>query len=232
SALDAALRKSDAIRAELAKATTLDTQPRRRVKGYVSRGQGQSGLLLKRRSGSIRNTEEDHFNDDRFKKAIKWMKKDFFGKHIKNISIQRRLINCFLVPALGSQIVDLDAVILTPNGKVSCLEFKRKYPAIRMKVFGLDSHPHIKLINHLGNYSIGISHIILVPPDWDKNTSPLDMLKDTTGKELWHWLAVDLNRRRQKLSATPDQSGTVNLCHIMNSALKNASRSSLASSRA
>ncbi|GKS08016.1 hypothetical protein PSTH1771_23390 [Pseudomonas syringae pv. theae] len=38
--------------------------------------------------------------------------------------------------------------------------------------------------------------------------------------------------RRQKLSATPDQSGTVNLCHIMNSALKNASRSSLASSRA
>ncbi|WP_206539574.1 hypothetical protein, partial [Pseudomonas avellanae] len=34
--------------------------------------------------------------------------------------------------------------------------------------------------------------------------------------------------RRQKLSATPDQSGTVNLCHIMNSALKNASRSSLA----
>ncbi|MCQ4654017.1 hypothetical protein, partial [Pseudomonas syringae] len=41
-ALDAALRKSDAIRAELAKATTLDTQPRHRVKGYVSRGQGQS----------------------------------------------------------------------------------------------------------------------------------------------------------------------------------------------
>ncbi|WP_206735707.1 hypothetical protein, partial [Pseudomonas syringae] len=39
-ALDASLRKSDAIRAELAKATTLDTQPRRRVKGYVSRGQG------------------------------------------------------------------------------------------------------------------------------------------------------------------------------------------------
>ncbi len=114
-----------------------------------------SGLLLKRRSGSIRNTEEDHFNNDRFKKASTWMKKDFFGKHIKNISIQRRLVNCFLVPALGSQIVDLDAVILTPNGKVSCLEFKRKYPAIRMKVFGLDSHPHIKLIKHLDNYSIG-----------------------------------------------------------------------------
>ncbi|KWS71414.1 hypothetical protein AL052_20090 [Pseudomonas amygdali pv. eriobotryae] len=152
-----------------------------------------SGLLLKRRSGSIRNTEEDHFNNDRFKKASTWMKKDFFGKHIKNISIQRRLVNCFLVPALGSQIVDLDAVILTPDGKVSCLEFKRKYPAIRMKVFGLDSHPHIKLIKHLDNYSIGIRHIILVPPDWDKNTSPLDMLKDTMGRELWHWLAVDLN---------------------------------------
>ncbi|WP_219811990.1 hypothetical protein, partial [Pseudomonas syringae] len=43
-ALDASLRKSDAIRAELAKATTLDTQPRRRVKGYVSRGQGHLGF--------------------------------------------------------------------------------------------------------------------------------------------------------------------------------------------
>ncbi|WP_218962859.1 hypothetical protein, partial [Pseudomonas avellanae] len=40
----AALRKSDAIRAELAKATTLDTQPRRRVKGYVSRGQGHHSV--------------------------------------------------------------------------------------------------------------------------------------------------------------------------------------------
>ncbi|WP_445940144.1 hypothetical protein, partial [Pseudomonas syringae group genomosp. 3] len=40
-ALDASLRKSDAIRAELANATTLDTQPRRRAEGYVSRGQGQ-----------------------------------------------------------------------------------------------------------------------------------------------------------------------------------------------
>ncbi|WP_426118618.1 hypothetical protein, partial [Pseudomonas sp. DSP3-2-2] len=39
-ALDSALRKPDAIREELANATTLDTQPRRRVKGYVSRGQG------------------------------------------------------------------------------------------------------------------------------------------------------------------------------------------------
>ncbi|WP_426117244.1 amidohydrolase family protein, partial [Pseudomonas sp. DSP3-2-2] len=40
--LDSALRKPDAIREELANATTLDTQPRRRVKGYVSRGQGQN----------------------------------------------------------------------------------------------------------------------------------------------------------------------------------------------
>ena len=41
-ALDTALRKSDAIRKELANAATLDTQPGRRVKGYVSRGQGQN----------------------------------------------------------------------------------------------------------------------------------------------------------------------------------------------
>ncbi|WP_430624358.1 TnsA endonuclease N-terminal domain-containing protein [Pseudomonas avellanae] len=46
------------------------------------------------------------------------------------------------------------------------------------------------------------------------------------------WVLITEKGRRQKLSATPDQSGTVNLCHIMNSALKNASRSSLASSRA
>ncbi|WP_235390754.1 hypothetical protein, partial [Pseudomonas avellanae] len=38
---------------------------------------------------------------------------------------------------------------------------------------------------------------------------------DTTSGQTILW-------RRQKLSATPDQSGTVNLCHIMNSALKNA----------
>ena len=37
--------------------------------------------------------------------------------------------------------------------------------------------------------------------------------------------------RRQKLSATPDQSGTVCLCLITNSVLKNASPSSLASFR-
>ncbi|MDG6413342.1 hypothetical protein QCD78_11500, partial [Pseudomonas syringae pv. actinidiae] len=42
----AALRKSDAIRAELAKATTLDTQPRHRVKGYVSRGQGHLMVII------------------------------------------------------------------------------------------------------------------------------------------------------------------------------------------
>ncbi|WP_219726998.1 hypothetical protein, partial [Pseudomonas syringae] len=51
--LDAALRKSDAIRAELAKATTLDTQPRHRVKGYVSRGQGHGGYDF----SSLKRTE-------------------------------------------------------------------------------------------------------------------------------------------------------------------------------
>ncbi|QVX16566.1 hypothetical protein DB356_18625 [Pseudomonas congelans] len=151
-----------------------------------------NSLSLKKRPTAVRNTKEEHFEDERFEKSCTWIKKDFFKKHVRNLSIQRRLINCFLVPQLGSQIVDLDAVILAPDKKISCLEFKRKYPSINAKVFGLDIHPHIKLISYLQEKSINTRHIILVPPDWDKNTSPLDMLKDSTGKNLWHWLAVNL----------------------------------------
>ncbi|UQW68437.1 hypothetical protein [Pseudomonas avellanae] len=62
--------------------------------------------------------------------------------------------------------------------------------------------------------------------------SPGDLVEFSPTHGIASGLFLLITGRRQKLSATPDQSGTVNLCHIMNSALKNASRSSLASSRA
>lgn len=152
-----------------------------------------NSLPLKRRSGNLRNIKKYHFDDSRFKIASKWIKKRNFSKQIESLSIQRRLINCYIVPNLNSQIVDLDAIILTRDKKISCLEFKRKYPAKQNKTFGLDAHPHIGLIKHFAHYSIRIRHLILVPPDWNKYTSPLSMLDDEIGKGLWHWLAVDLS---------------------------------------
>ncbi len=159
-------------------------------------------LPFKAEYGTIRNTEEKHFSDARFKIAMTWMEKKFFECELKNLSIHRRLINCFLVPALGRQIVDLDAIILTPDNSIDCLEFKRKYPAMGTKSFGLDAHPHIKLIKHLDQYSINLRHIILVSPDWNKDTSPLEMLEDEKVKAQWHWLVANL---------TPDAIGTITM---------------------
>jgi len=150
-------------------------------------------LPLKLPQNSIKNTGEDFFNEDRYEIAKKWMRKKKFENEIKNISIHRRLINCVIVPTLGRQIVDLDAVVLSSENNLCCLEFKRKYPSEKIKVFGIDEYPHIKIINFLSNLSISMRHLILVSPNWNKDTSPLSMLEDIVNHSRWRWLAATLD---------------------------------------
>jgi hypothetical protein len=150
-------------------------------------------LPAKGPSRSIRDTDEEFFDEKRYRIASYWMRKNEFSEEIKKTSLHRRLINCIIVPALGRQIVDLDAVILTQNNSLQCLEFKRKYPSKNKKTFGLDTHPHIELIKTLSLFSIGMRHLILVSPNWDKDYSPLTMLEDNGSHKHWRWLAANLD---------------------------------------
>jgi hypothetical protein len=121
------------------------------------------------------------------------MSDNSFNTTITDLSRQRRLLNCVLAPALGGQVVDLDAVILTPENSIRIIEFKRKYPSRGMRAFGLDLHPHIILLRYLSIFSIAIKHIVLVPPVWDKHKSPLKLLEHEDLKQNWCWLIADLD---------------------------------------
>lgn len=152
-----------------------------------------SNLPLKKRCRPVRDTGAIHFDNNRYEIATKWMRRNSFNNTITSLSSQRRLINCILAPALGGQVVDLDAVILTPENSIRIIEFKRKYPARGMRAFGLDLNPHISLLRYLSTYSIAVKHIVLVPPVWDKHESPLELLERDELRKHWCWLVADLD---------------------------------------
>jgi len=108
------------------------------------------------------------------------------------LSIQRRLMNCVLSPALGRDPTDIDMIALSPAGQLRCVEFKRKYPAAGSKSFGLDLHPHVNTVHAMSSMSIDPLHILLVAPRWRKEESPLSWLDDRTLDTNWTWLAANL----------------------------------------
>lgn len=142
------------------------------------------------------NTAEKH-ELDRYHLATEELLSPNLRPELSTISIQRRLINCIISPILGCQPADLDALVLSPNGKLSYLEFKRKYPAPGDQYFGLDEAPHATLLRTFNSFNIGMLHLILATPYRDKDSSPIKTLKesnkDPKKASKWVWLCAVLN---------------------------------------
>ena len=115
---------------------------------------------------------------------------------LTGLSIQRRFMNCLLGPHLGRDGTDLDAVAMGPDGRLRCIEFKRKYPARgKEKFFGLDVWPHVNTIETLASVGIESLHVILVGPIWEKRQSPVEWLNDRSLDPHWTWLAANLDEQ-------------------------------------
>ncbi|NVK37483.1 MAG: hypothetical protein HWE18_06135 [Gammaproteobacteria bacterium] len=108
------------------------------------------------------------------------------------LSLNRRLMNCYLEFGYQRKISDLD-VIAFVNNKLSYIEFKRKGPAPFEKFFGLDTFPHQHNANWLKRKGISSKNIILVPPfnEWkfDKKKVPFNNFHHPNK---WQWLGCDL----------------------------------------
>jgi len=85
----------------------------------------------------------------------------------------------------------MDAFVLTKNGSLNYIEFKRKYPSASGD-FGIDEG-HIKIMRSLEAVGIGYLHLILVGPYWNKNSFPLDWLEDRSLDHRWAWVAGRLD---------------------------------------
>ena len=109
------------------------------------------------------------------------------------LSAQRVLMNCVLGPLLGRDGTDLDAMILTPDGELRYLEFKRKFPAAGGRCFGIDIWPHHKTILTMAELKVSCLHIILVNPVWEKGKSPIAWLDDRRLDPHWTWVVANLN---------------------------------------
>lgn len=126
--------------------------------------------------------------------AFDWLQKPRLRHELQALSIQRRFMNCLLGPHLGRDGTDLDAMVKTPDGKLRCVEFKRKYPAMgEHKFFGLDVWPHVNTVRTLASIGIESLHVILVGPIWEKRQSPVGWLNDRSLDPHWTWLAASLD---------------------------------------
>ena len=107
----------------------------------------------------------------------------------KVISIRRRFVNGVLSPYFHADPTDLDAFVLAADGKLSCLEFKRKYPARGdKKYFGLDEVPHVATMRLMTSLDIRMLHILLVAPNWTDSESPVRWLYQSDNAPKWTWV--------------------------------------------
>lgn len=134
----------------------------------------------------------DNTSPQRAIAAFAWLTKEEFRHELRALSIQRRFMNCLLRPYLGRDGTDLDAVVLTEDGQLCTIEFKRKYPSVRRQVFGLDEFPHVRTVRTMDRLGIRNLHIMLVSPVWNKNESPVAWLSEKTHYPNWTWLAACL----------------------------------------
>lgn len=113
----------------------------------------------------------------------------------KSLSIRRRLINGVLSPHFWRDPTDLDAVVLSAEGVITCVEMKRKYPATRKhKYFGADERPLLDTVSTLAEMGIPVLHILLVAPYWTDSASPVAWLYEKPIRPNWRWLATWLSR--------------------------------------
>ena len=105
--------------------------------------------------------------------------------------LSRLLINCFIVPYIGRQPLDLDAVVLNESDSLRFIEFKRKYPSSAM-LFGLDAG-HEALARWLSATGHRLTNVILVDPCRIKNSSPLHLLDVEGTRRHVLWVAADVD---------------------------------------
>lgn len=126
------------------------------------------------------------------KTAIRLLKGQRLSSQLSALSVQRRFMNCMLRRYLGREGTDLDAMVLANSGELNYIEFKRKYPAQRSKAFGIDRYPHVQTMLTMRSLDVGMQHLILVPPNWDKTKQPLDWA-NTKFAAGWVWLIANIN---------------------------------------
>jgi hypothetical protein len=126
--------------------------------------------------------------------ALAYLFRFLSAEERKTLSVRRRFINGLLSPHLGRDPADLDALALSREGRLTCIEMKRKYPATRKnKFFGVDEKPHIHTMRMLASMDIRMLHIILVAPRWNDSESPVGWLSDSSRHDDWTWLTAWLS---------------------------------------
>jgi len=126
--------------------------------------------------------------------ALAYLFRFLSAEERKALSVRRRFVNGLLSPHLGRDPADLDALALSREGRLTCIEMKRKYPATRVnKFFGVDEKPHIHTMRMLASMDIRMLHIILVAPRWNDSESPVGWLSDRSLHNEWTWLAAWLS---------------------------------------
>jgi hypothetical protein len=117
------------------------------------------------------------------------------GRHSRRaMSIRRRFVNGILSPYFHSDPTDIDALVLADGGRLTCVEFKRKYPARGdEKYFGLDEIPHVATMRLMTSLDIRMLHILLVAPHWNDRQSPVVWLRQTKNVSRWTWVAGSLD---------------------------------------
>lgn len=150
----------------------------------------QSVTGWRRAKGSPRNYR--HIDHSRNKAATHKILSSFTSSELENLGASRNLINCFLTPWYNLQPMDIDAAVETDDG-LRFVEFKRKYPA-RKGTFGIDEDPHGMLIDWLYRHDMPLLHVLLVDPLWDKDESPLHLLRDESSTSpLACWLGLQFD---------------------------------------
>ncbi|SKB71745.1 hypothetical protein [Luteibacter sp. 22Crub2.1] len=171
------------------------------ARAYVSGMWGPSSslsLLLSLLSGQepreVRNMIRASYDD--MEPALNYLGRYMSPEERRSLSLKRRLVNGIISTHLGRDPSDLDALVLSPDGQLTCVELKRKYPARgKYKYFGVDERPHVETMHALARLNVRTLHVILVAPRWVDAESPVRWLDDVALRENWVWLAVWLSPR-------------------------------------
>lgn len=170
--------------------------------------------LLSRLSGQkprgVREMLRADYDD--MEPALAYFDRHMTREEMRSLSLKRRLVNGVISARLGRDPRDLDALVLSPGGQLTCIELKRKYPAQgKNKYFGIDERPHVETMHALARIDVRTLHILLVAPRWTDTESPVRWLDDMDLRKKWVWLAAWLSSdafvRGVSLSTSGQESG-------------------------
>lgn len=170
---------------------------------------GQISRAVGRRPRSVRAMNEGH--PDELQPTLDYIASQLGAISRRRISISRRLINSVISPCLHADPSDIDALVLSPDGHLSCVEFKRKYPGRESMHFGIDEVPHVATMRLFAAMGVRTLHVILVAPRWEKDESAVSWLVSETMRDRWTWIAGWLDENAivslVKMQTSGDDSG-------------------------